>query len=136
MNLPLLHPAIVHYPIGLYFFEMLLLIFWMVKKEAQYKHAARLCFQVAYGFTILSLITGFIEAGGFDGITGPVRPHAFSAVCVAVLQTFRAFHGWFHGKKETVRDAAISVGYAVAAYTVVLVTGYFGGVIVYAGHEH
>lgn len=132
MNLPLLHPATVHFPIGLFFFEALLLIRWRVSQDSRYKFAALYCFQVAYVTVILALITGVIDTGGFDGITGKVRPHFLSAICFAVLQTLRALHWWFHGKKETLRDAQISVGYAVVAYAAALVTGYLGGLIVYS----
>lgn len=131
MNFPLLHPATVHFPIGLFFFEMLLLILWMTKKKVEYKHTALICFRTAYIFLILSAITGLIDAGGLDGITGKVRPHFFGAVCVFVVQTFRALH-WRFERKETVREANIFVTFSVAAYAITLITGFFGGAIVYS----
>lgn len=122
MNLPALHPALIHFPIGLYFFEMILLMLWLVKKDSQYKHVALICFKVAYVAMWLALVSGLIDVQGFAGITDEIRPHFFAALCVAVLQTFRALHWRFRGDKETIRDASISLSYAVAAYTLVLVT--------------
>ena len=86
-----LHPALVHYPIAFYFLELLLLILWQAKKDPAYLRFSGFSFKLGYLFMLFAMVSGFITAGGFQGIVGKVRPHALAAVSVFAIATIRLF---------------------------------------------
>ena len=67
MEFPI-HPAIVHFPIGLYFLELVFLFFGFLKKEEFYKNAARFTFRVAFLAMIAALISGWLQVGSWEHI--------------------------------------------------------------------
>ena len=131
MKLPLLHPSLVHFPIAFYFLEMLLLLFWVVKKDEAYRRFALFSFRTAYLFMIVAVVAGLVDTGGISGALGhKVRPHFLSAVSLFTISTVRAFY-WRFGRQEQPGYARFLVGGAILATLIVALTGFFGGEIVY-----
>ena len=125
------HPTLVHFPIAFYFLELILLLYWLKKKDGSYLNFARFTFRLGYIFMILAMIAGFIDAGGIAGIQGRVRTHFFAAASVFILYTIRAFF-WRFGKVENVSYKQTQLLFALAGNILVALTGYFGGLLVYA----
>ena len=92
MELPfVVHPIFVHFPIAFYLLELILLFFWLVKKEEYYFNFALFAFRIGYSSMIIAMIAGFIDTDGFEHIQGRVRTHFISALTVFTLYTLRAF---------------------------------------------
>lgn len=125
-----IHPLFVHFPIALYFFELLLLSFLLWKKNQVYLGFALFTFRVAYFFMIVTLITGLLDTGGFNGIVGKVRPHFWGAVSVFLVQTLRGIH-WHFGKTQDFKSAGRLWLFSALAYSLVIFTAFEGGEIVY-----
>lgn len=134
MNVPfLVHPILVHFPIAFYFLELVLLLFWIAKQDPNYLRFALFSFKSGYVFMILAIIAGFVDAGGFDHITGRVRTHFFAASSVFALYTVRAFF-WRFAKADEKFYQPTHVLFALAGNLLVAITGYFGGVLVYGSN--
>lgn len=130
MNL-LIHPITVHYPIAFYVLELILLLLWNFKNNPAYFQFASFAFKAGYIGMLIAMAAGFYDAGGFAGIQGRVRTHFFAALSVFVLYTLRAFF-WRFGKPEQNRYRATQILFAAAGNILVAITGYFGGLLVYA----
>ena len=126
----LFHPIAVHFPIALYFLELLLLIFWLAKNDVHYLKFASFVFKVAYISMIIAMAAGLYDTGGFDGIEGGVRTHFFAALSVFSLYTIRAFF-WRYGKPEQNHYRMTQILFAAAGNILIAITGYFGGLLVY-----
>ncbi len=127
----LFHPILVHFPIAFYFLEGLLLIFWAVKKDDAYRRFALFSFKTAYGFMLVTIATGLLDAGGFGRITGLVRTHFLSAlVGVFGIATARAFF-WRFGDENAKSYRTIQIAGALLGNFALALTGYFGGRLVY-----
>ena len=133
MELPI-HPALVHFPIALYFFELLLLSFWAFKKDGHYLRAALFTFRAAFFMMIAALASGWKEVGGWQHVTGEVAEHFWGAVSVGVIQLARGIY-WHRGKLEN-KKAMILILSALAGCAAVLYTAYHGGELVYGEHAH
>jgi uncharacterized membrane protein len=125
-NFPL-HPVFVHFPIALYFFELMLLGLWAARGDSEYRRFARLAFQVGYAFMIVAMIAGYYDAGG---IVPRVRLHFFSAVGVFVVYTVRAFY-WWKARDGAPNDMPRLLVGALAGCAVVMLTAYLGGEMVF-----
>ena len=130
MNLPILHPLVVHFPIAFYFLELILLSLWRFKKDDHYFRFARFTFRLGYMFMILAMGAGLIDVKGIENITGKVRTHVFAALTVFGFYTTRAFF-WRFGKIESKNYAAAQLLFAITGNILVAVTGHFGGDLVY-----
>ena len=131
MKLPIpLHPISVHFPIAFYFLELVLLIFWGVKRDSNYLRFARFSFRAGYLFMIVAIIVGLVDAGGIDGITGRVRTHFFAAASVFALYTGRAFF-WRFVKEDHPFYRFGHITLSLVGNLLVALTGYFGGLLVY-----
>lgn len=131
MTQGLFHPAAVHFPIAFYVLEFLLLIFWAVKRDSAYERFALFTFRLGYLTMLAAIGTGLYDAGGLSGIVGKVKPHFFAALSVFVFYTVRALF-WRFGRKNNSAYTAIQVGGAAIGTILVLLTGFFGGEIVYS----
>lgn len=126
----LFHPVFVHFPIAFYFLELILLIFWFVKRDPNYLRFARFSFRSGYLFMLVAIVAGLIDAGGINGIVGHVRPHVYAAASVFVLYTARACF-WRFAREEQEFYKHAQLLSALVGNILVALTGYFGGVIVY-----
>ncbi len=126
----LLHPILVHLPITFYFYELILLGLWMVKREVEYRRFALLTFKLGYISMLAAMVTGFIDAGGLSNIVGDVRNHALAAVTVFIIYTIRAFY-WKWAPGDLKFSPSLNVAQAVAGNILVAFTAYFGGILVY-----
>ncbi len=126
----LFHPALVHFPIAFYVLEFLLLIFWIVKRDSSYERFALFTFRLGYLAMLVAAAAGLLDAGGISGIVGKVKPHFFAALSVLVFYTARALF-WRFGKKNNAAYAKIQLAGAAIGTVLVLLTGFFGGEIVY-----
>lgn len=126
----LFHPMLVHFPIAFYFLELLLLIFWVSKRDEAHLRFARFSFKTGYAFMIFAMMAGLKDVGGIGNITGAVRTHVFAALSVFLFYTIRAFL-WrsFEPNKPSFRWTHI-LG-ALIGNILVAITGYFGGVLVF-----
>ncbi len=124
----LFHPPLVHFPIAFYFLELLLLIFWLAKKDSAYHRFALFSFRLGFLFMIAAAIAGPVDAGG---IPPPVRRHFFSAAGVFTLYTVRAFY-WRFGKEGQMFYRPSLVGGALAGNLLVGLTAFLGGVLVFS----
>ena len=82
-------------------------------------------------FMIAAMIAGLIDAGGIDHITGGVRTHFLAAASVFTLYTVRAFF-WRFAKAEDKSYQLTHLLFAASGNILVAITGYFGGMLVYA----
>ena len=123
-----LHPPLVHFPIAFCFLELLLLILWQAKKDPAYLRFARFSFGLGYLFMLIAMGAGFVDAGGFRGITGKVRIHVFSALGVFGISTIRALLWRFSSKENP--SPAILITSALILNLLVTVTAFLGGTLV------
>lgn len=131
MKLPLpIHPIAVHFPIAFYFLELILLVFWLRKKDDSYLRFARFSFRLAYLGMILAMTAGLIDVGGIQNITGKVRTHVIAALCVFILYTVRAFY-WRFAKPTDSHYATAHLLFSLSGNILVVIAGYFGGMLVY-----
>ena len=124
-----LHPFLVHFPIAFYFLELVLLLFWVRKKDASYERFARFAFAAGYLFMLAAMVTGWRDAGGFGAMPPAVRRHFYGVLSIFALYTFRAAH--FKMAKAGSSPAPRLAG-AVAGNVLLFLTAYWGGVVVYA----
>lgn len=137
------HPALVHFPIAFYFLELLLLVLWVAKHDPAYRRFALFSFRLGYFFMIAAVIVGYIDAGGrglpglpafIDRLTWKnmveLRSHVFAASGVFILYTVRAFF-WRWGRENQRLYGMIQILGALAGYILVVLTGYFGGDLVF-----
>ena len=126
------HPIFVHFPIAFYFLELVLLVFWMVKKEPRYSQFARFSCRIGYLFMLISLVAGWIDAGGF---VPRVREHALWASSVAVLYTARLIY--WQVIRLTERDSRVpplQIAGAILGNILIAITAFEGGEMVYTSH--
>ena len=125
-----IHPMLVHFPIALYFLELVLLSIWFFRKDETFRRFAFFTFNVAFVFMTAALIAGWNDAGGTKGLMGEVKEHFYGAVWVSVIQLLRAGY-WYLGKPRGGRGLVILLLSAILGYAAVIVTAYHGGEIVY-----
>ena len=125
-----LHPILVHFPIAFYFLELLLLVFWLKKRDSQYLRFSRIAFSLGYFFMAAAALAGFRDADGWKNITGMVRSHFYGAVSVIVFYTLRAVQLKM-SKGEDARQVAIQFLGALVGNFLVMLTGFYGGRLVY-----
>ena len=132
MKIPsVIHPIFVHFPIAFYVLELILLLFWLSKNEGRYLEFALFAFRVGYLSMIIAMIAGFIDTDGFEHIQGRIRTHFISALTVFTLYTLRAFF-WRFGRKDDRHYRLTHILLAAAGNILVVITGYFGGLLVYS----
>lgn len=127
MNIPVIHPIFVHFPISTYFLEGMLLTFYAIKKDESYLRFAKFCFCFAFISGLFAAGTGLYDTGGFEGISGPVRPHFFAALAMIVVQTGRGIY-WKISKPPKLKILIIT---SLIGYALVLLAGFYGGELVY-----
>ena len=124
------HPIVVHFPIAFYCLELVLLLFWISKKDENYLRFALFSFRLGYLLMIAAMVAGFIDVRGLAHIKGRVRTHFFAALSVFILYTVRAFF-WRFGNMEDRNYRLTHVLFAATGNVLVALTGYFGGLLVY-----
>ena len=131
MNIKLLHPALVHFPIAFYFLELVLLVLWTAKHDPAFRRFALFSFRLGYFFMLLSMASGWLSTGGWSGVTGDVPPHFYAACAVFALYTVRGLHLRFARAAADARPwvplAGALVGNALVTWTALL-----GGKLVYS----
>ena len=130
MNLPLIHPIVVHFPIAFYFLELLFLLFWRLKRDDQFLRFARFSFRLAYLSMLVAMTAGLIDVKGIQNVTGHVRTHALSALTVFGFYTLRAF-AWRFVKPGDKHFAATQILFALTGNILVAITGHLGSELVY-----
>ena len=124
------HPLFVHFPIAFYFLELLLLVFWRIKREAHYEAFASFAFRIGYLFMVAALVTGLFDAGGpgnIRNLSGNLAIHFYSAVCVFVFYSARAFLL----RRFERASAVFRIGSAIFGNGLVTAAAYLGGRLVY-----
>ena len=86
------HPAYAHFPIAFYFLEMGLLIGWATQGDQSYHFFSELAFELGYKFMLLTMLTGVVAAGGFEGIVGGVARHFYYAIALFFFYSARRFY--------------------------------------------
>ena len=132
LDIEVIHPIMVHFPIALFCFEFFLLILWRVKSKAEYQTGAHAAFLTAYAMLLAALVTGFRDAGGTipDLFRGHVKPHFLSAAVLFAIVTVRLIlsRGM---KRGAVGHGFVQIAGSAVTVMAVLVTGYWGGELVY-----
>ena len=126
----MLHPIMVHFPIAFYVLEALLLALWVMKKNQEYHRFALFVFKLGYLGMLASMIAGYIDAGGWGEIVGPIRRHFYAALGVFVIYTGKAFY-WKLGNQEKSFYKWTQLGLALVGNALIFLTGYLGGELVY-----
>ena len=124
------HPVLIHFPIAFYALELVLLLFWVVKRNPDYLAFSRFAFRFAYFMMPVAMLAGLIDAGGIDGINGPVKSHAIAALSAFVFYTVRAVCFRFVKKDWKWYPAALILS-ALIGNLLLIVTGDLGGDLVY-----
>jgi len=126
------HPIFVHFPIAFFFLEILLLIFWGVRKKKLYFRLSIFALNLGYIGLILTMVTGIIDAGGFsDLIGGPLQKHFLTSTITFLVYTFRVL---YLRKKASVLSS-LTKGHiirAILGFALVMLASLFGGELVYA----
>ena len=125
-----LHPPLVHFPIAFYFLELVLLIFWMLRRDEACRRFALFSFRIGYLFMIAAMLAGYRDTGGWANITGSVRRHAVAALSVFAVYTVRAFL-WRFVKEDQPFYRWIHLAGSLAGNVLVVLTGYLGGYLVF-----
>ena len=121
----------VHFPIAFYALELLLISLWIRKHNEEYKRFARFAFWLGYFLMLAALATGYLDAGGWQKITGAVRRHFFSAMTVLTIYSLRACY-WRWGSENGPHHQRIQWLGALVSYSAVVVTAFFGGLLVHS----
>ena len=127
-----IHPIFVHFPIAFYFLELLLLLFWLGKKDEAYRRFALFVFRCGYLFMLAALVTGYYDAGAHFPPVKPVRPHFYAALSVFVFYTLRAAYWQWAREGQKFYRRVLLLG-ALLGNALVALAGFFGGKMVY-GH--
>ncbi|GEM_PF-1173823 len=126
----MLHPIFVHFPIAFYFLELVLLVWWVAKNDDEYRRFAYLSFWLGYAFMLLAMSAGLFDAGGLEGIRGPVKRHVTAALVVFAIFTARAVFYWA-SKNEPQKHRFIKLTGALLGNAAVAYAGFLGGLLVY-----
>ncbi len=126
----LIHPITIHFPIAFYFLELILLLIWAAKNDSTFLRFASFMFKAAFIGMIIAIAAGLYDVGGFEHIQGRVKTHFIWALSVLGLQTLRAIF-WRIGKPEQSHYRATQILFSAAAFILVTITAYFGGLLVY-----
>jgi uncharacterized membrane protein len=127
----LVHPIFVHFPIALFFLELLLLALWTVQKDGAYHRFAEFSFWAAYLFLWFSAVTGLWDHGGFADISGTAAPHFYSALGMLFFYSARAFY-WKKADRHAANYAVFQIGGAALGNVLIVFVAYFGGRLVYS----
>ena len=131
MKFPIpLHPVLVHFPIALYFLELVLITFWIAKKDEHYKQFARFAFRFAFLMMLAAMFEGLEDAGWFAHMKGRILIHASLATSVLILQTARGFF-WHFGKEGDSSYRWTHFLFSGAGNILIALTGFYGGLLVY-----
>ena len=122
------HPAFVHFPIALYFLETGLLVSWAITDREAHLNFAALSFRWGYFFMLLSMLTGFLNAGGLRGIVGKTAVHFYWALALFVFYTGRVL---CQRRLRSGDHRFFYVGSSVLGSVFVTITAYCGGMLVY-----
>ena len=125
------HPAFVHFPVAFYFLEMGLLIGWVTQGDQSYHFFSEMAFELGYKFMLLTMLTGFVTAGGFDGITGNVARHFYYAIALFLYYSARRFYA----RKADIHKSYYTwlqlIGSIVGCLLLTWVA-YYGGKLIYS----
>lgn len=121
------HPVVLHFPIAFYFLEFLLIVFWLAKTDPEYLRFSRFAFRLGYLTMLVTVITGWIDAGGF---VTRVRLHASFAASVLILYTLRLVY-WQIAKPDQKNYRNWQFIGSLLGIILVTVTGFAGGALVY-----
>ena len=125
-----LHPVFVHFPIAFYFLELVLLFFWLGKKDEAWRRFAVFTFRLGFLFMIVAAVTGYIDAGAKFPPVKPVRPHFYAASAVFIFYTARA--AWWQWAREGKFYRPVLLGGALVGNALVALAGFLGGKLVYS----
>ena len=124
------HPALVHYPLAFYFLELVLILFWQVRKDPAFLRFAHFSFRIGYLLMIAAVVAGYFEAGAHLPVPVKIRPHFYAATSVLVFYTLRAAY-WHWAKEDPKNYPAILLIGALIGNALLTLTGFLGGKIVY-----
>ena len=124
------HPAFVHFPIAFYFLETGLLIAWSRTGNDAYYRFAAMVLGWGYIFMLLSMCTGLMNAGGFQGLKGKVAVHFYAALALFGFYTLHLMSLWRSGARYC--RSHFYVGVSVLGNILVALTAYCGGRLVYS----
>ncbi len=124
------HPYLNHFPIAFFLLELFLLALWRWKKEETYERFAYLTLKLAVASLPFVMAAGLIDAHGLPPL---VRRHFTLALCVFILNSTRFLFRWRRGAalwNSPVQTLFYFLS-AVASAVLTIVTGHFGGLLVY-----
>jgi uncharacterized membrane protein len=119
------HPAYVHFPIAFYFLEGGLLISWVACGKESHLYFSRLAFRWGYGFMLLAMLTGYLNAGRFQGLMGKVTAHFYAVSALFLYYSAKGFLG-----RSATLPAGWRVGASLVGCALVTVAAYYGGRLV------
>ena len=126
------HPIAVHFPIAFYFLELLLLLLWKAKHDAEKLRFARFAFSAGYLGMLAALIAGWIDAGGTTHLHGDLLTHFLLASGVFLFYSLRAIY-WRKAKSDARNFALILLSGSIAGCLLVTAAAFWGGKLVYGG---
>ena len=124
-----LHPVFVHFPIAFYFLELVLLLFWLGKKDDAFRRFALFTFRLGFLFMIGAAVSGYFDAGAKFPPVKAVRPHFYAAVSVFLFYTVRGLY--WHRARGGKFDRPLLIGGAILGNALVALAGFLGGKLVY-----
>lgn len=126
-----LHPAIVHFPIALYFMEFFLLVLSSGTGDEAYRRFSAVSFRFAYVFMLAALVSGYVAAGGWKNLNGATGWHFYAAVTVFLFYSVRAAAMRLTDASSR-RFAFLQVAGSVMGCALIAATAYLGGRLVYS----
>jgi uncharacterized membrane protein len=129
------HPALVHFPVALVVTAMLAELMFIGKKVARYTEAARFMLAAAALASIPTAVAGFAAAAGEvfpAGLQSAFTIHRIAGIAVPVLIVLA--YALCEGARRSgqVWEQGLYRFFLYLATAVVLVAGYFGGLLVHS----
>ncbi|MBU7578621.1 MAG: hypothetical protein KAF40_11210, partial [Flavihumibacter sp.] len=127
------HPLLVHLPIGLLSFALVLHLIQWKKKSARLTEALTILWLLAAVSGGLSILTGWLLSSGDGYETETLERHKIGGILVAVLSLVVFITYLIQGKSQRAAFPILRLTGIVSAIGAMILTGHWGGALTHGG---